>query len=155
MKIYNRLLAVRAADTGHINIGTYGGHYLQTVHLSLGTLNLLAWGAMQTAPGADSRKAPAPSRPSRSATAFLRTVRPWLREGYDSGSGDGNPNDKIHATFFQVLPTPRVYARCPFFNMVNSRDMNSRDIFGELILRPGKAVAIRTDVHSLALADRH
>ena len=33
--------------------------------------------------------------------------------------------------------------------------MNSRDIFGELILRPGKAVAIRTDVHSLALADRH
>jgi len=33
--------------------------------------------------------------------------------------------------------------------------VNSRDIFGELILRPGKAVTIRTDVHSLALADRH
>ena len=44
VKTYNRLLAVRAADTGHINIGTYGGHYLQTVHLSLGTPNLLALG---------------------------------------------------------------------------------------------------------------
>jgi len=80
----------------------------------------------------------------------LQAVRPWLRGGYDYGSGDGNPSDNTHGTFFQVLPTPRVYARFPFFNM-----MNSRDVFGELILRPGKAVSVRADVHSLALANRN
>jgi len=64
-------------------------------------------------------------------------------------SGDGNPNDGVHGTFFQILPTPRVYARFPFFNMTNNRDT-----FGELVLRPAKALTIRSDVHSLALANR-
>jgi hypothetical protein len=49
-----------------------------------------------------------------------------------------------------VLPTPRVYARFPFFN-----EMNNRDGFGEMILRPSKAVTIRTDVHHLSLASRN
>src|SRR6266545_5597689 len=79
----------------------------------------------------------------------LRAVRPWLRGGYNYGSGDGNPNDATHGTFFQVLPTPRVYARFPFFNM-----MNNRDTFGELVLRPSKALTIRSSVHALALASR-
>jgi hypothetical protein len=73
-----------------------------------------------------------------------------LRGGYDYGSGDSNPNDNTHGTFFQALPTPRIYARFPFFNM-----MNCRDVFGELILRPSKALTIRTDIHSLALANRN
>jgi hypothetical protein len=33
--------------------------------------------------------------------------------------------------------------------------MNSRDTFGELVLRPTKALTIRTDVHSLDLANRN
>jgi hypothetical protein len=49
-----------------------------------------------------------------------------------------------------VLPTPRVYARFPFFNMMNNRDM-----FGELLLRPAKAFTVRSDVHALALANRN
>jgi Alginate export len=151
VKTDNRPLAVRAGDTGHINIGTYGGHYLQTVQSSLGTLDLLAWGAMQTGSwGKLAQRSGAFAAEAGLQPPVLRAVRPWLRGGYDYGSGDGNPNDKTHGTFFQVLPTPRVYARFPFFNM-----MNSRDVFGELILRPGKAITIRTDVHSLALADRN
>ena len=61
-----------------------------------------------------------------------------------------NPGDSSHGSFFQVLPTPRVYARFPFFNM-----MNSRDSFGELILRPSKAVTVRTAVHGLKLSNRN
>jgi hypothetical protein len=151
VKTDNRPLAVRAADTGRINIGTYGGHYLQTVQSSLGTLDLLAWGAIQTGSwGKLAQRSGAFAVEAGLQPPVLRAVRPWLRGGYDYGSGDGNPNDKTHGTFFQVLPTPRVYARFPFFNI-----MNSRDVFGELILRPGKAITIRTDVHSLALADRN
>jgi hypothetical protein len=33
--------------------------------------------------------------------------------------------------------------------------MNTRDTFGELMLRPSKALNIRADIHSLALADRN
>jgi hypothetical protein len=155
VKTDNRPLAVRNADRDHINIGTYGGHFLQAIGSSLGTVDLLFWGALQTgswgklAQRSAAFAAEAGWQPD-AKYAPLRAVRPWLRAGYDYGSGDRNPNDGTHGTFFQVLPTPRVYARFPFFNM-----MNNRDAFGELILRPSKALTIRTDIHSLALANRN
>jgi hypothetical protein len=150
VKTDNRPLPVRTADTAHINIGTYGGHYLQTVRSAAGTFDVLLWGALQN--GSWGRLAQRSGAVAAEAgwQPPIPFVRPWLRGGFDYGSGDGNPNDNTHGTFFQVLPTPRVYARFPFFNM-----MNSRDAFGELILRPSKTLAIRTDVHSLALANRN
>ena len=51
-----------------------------------------------------------------------------------------------HGTFFQMLPTPRLYARTPFYNM-----MNNRDLFSSLILRPAKGTSVRTEVHRLSL----
>jgi hypothetical protein len=151
VKMDNRSLAVRTADTGHINVGTYGGHYLQTMGVSGGTLDLLFWGAVQAGSwGRLAQRSGALAAEAGWQPPLLRTVSPWLRGGFDYGSGDGNPGDKTHGTFFQVLPTPRVYARFPFFNM-----MNTRDAFGELILRPLKVLTIRTDVHSLALANRN
>ena len=54
--------------------------------------------------------------------AILPKLKPWIRAGYTMGSGDGNPNDNTHETFFQILPTPRPYARFPFFNMMNTED---------------------------------
>ena len=64
------------------------------------------------------------------------------------GSGDGNPNDITHGTFFQVLPTPRPFARFPFFNM-----MNNEDAFGMLILRPHNGLTVSSEFHSLRLAN--
>jgi hypothetical protein len=151
VKTDNRSLAARTADTGHINLGTYGGHYLQTVQSAAGTLDLLAWGALQSGSwGRLAQRSGALAIEGGWQPRFLPAVRPWLRGGFDYGSGDGNPNDSTHGTFFQVLPTPRVYARFPFFNM-----MNNRDAFGELILRPSKTLTLRMDVHSLALANRN
>jgi hypothetical protein len=151
VKTDNRSLAVRTADTYHINIGTYGGHYLQTIHSSSGTVDLLVWGALQNGSwGRLNQRSGAFALEAGWQPSVLMAIRPWLRGGFDYGSGDGNPNDGTHGTFFQVLPTPRVYARFPFFNM-----MNNRDAFGELILRPSKLLTIRTDVHSLALANRN
>ncbi len=151
LKTDNRSAAARTADTEHINIGTYGGHYLQTVHSAAGILDFLFWGALQNGSwGRLTQRAWAFAAEAGWQPPVLPAVKPWLRGGYDYGSGDKNPNDGTHGTFFQVLPTPRIYARFPFFNM-----MNLRDAFGELILRPAKALTIRTDVHSLALADRN
>jgi hypothetical protein len=151
VKTDNRPLSVRTADTVHINIGTYGGHYLQTVQSAAGMFDVLVWGALQNGSwGRLAQRSGAMAAEAGWQPPVLPFLRPWLRGGFDYGSGDGNPNNSTHGTFFQVLPTPRVYARFPFFNM-----MNNRDAFGELVLRPSKALAIRTDVHSLSLANRN
>jgi hypothetical protein len=70
--------------------------------------------------------------------------------GYSYGSGDGNPNDSRHGTFFQVLTTPRQYARFPFYNM-----MNNEDLYASLNLRPVSKLSLRSEVHTLRLANSH
>src|SRR4026207_1708853 len=69
--------------------------------------------------------------------------------GVFNGSGDGNANDKLHETFFQILPTPRVFARFPCFNL-----MNNRDLHAALISRPHNRVTISNEFHSLRLFNR-
>jgi hypothetical protein len=151
VKTDNRPLAARTADTRSIVIETYGGHYLQVAPTPGGPVDLLFWGAVQTGSwGALTQRAGAFAAEAGWQPAILEGLKPWLRGGYDYGSGDSNPADQKHGTFFQVLPTPRVYARLPFFNM-----MNTGDAFGEVMLRPSKSLTLRTDVHALRLADEH
>jgi hypothetical protein len=156
LKADNRTAPIRAADINNIRIGTFGGHVVQTFALgkdakgkkgSDGTIDLLGWGAGQIGQWGDLNH-----------TAWMLALeggyqvpvkwRPWLRVGWSRASGDKNPNDKTHGTFFQMLPTPRIYARFPFYNQ-----MNNDDAFGELILRPNKQFTIRSDLHSLRLAE--
>ena len=74
-------------------------------------------------------------------------MKPWFSAGYSFGSGDKNPGDSTHGTFFQLLPTPRQYARFPFYNM-----MNNEDFYGTLNLRPASKLALRSEAHALRLA---
>ncbi|PYR50982.1 MAG: hypothetical protein DMF89_07545 [Acidobacteria bacterium] len=151
VKADNRVLTTRTADTDSIAIGTYGGHYLQLAETRAGPVDLLFWGAVQTgAWGALTQRAGAFAAEAGFQPVIFDSLKPWVRGGYDYGSGDGNATDQRHGTFFQVLPTPRVYARLPFFNM-----MNTRDGFGELVLSPSRRLTVRTDVHVLRLADTH
>ena len=73
---------------------------------------------------------------------------PWLRGGIDRSSGDGDPRDGTHETFFQLLPTARSYAQFPFFNL-----MNLQDVFASLVLRPHERVTLRTDYHWLRVTE--
>ena len=75
---------------------------------------------------------------------------PWLRGGWFRSSGDNNATDGTHNTFFQMLPTPRVYARFPFYNL-----MNSTDEFVQLMDKPAKRLALRADLHWLQLTSAH
>jgi hypothetical protein len=47
LKTDNRPSVVRRVDTGHINIGTYGGYYLHIVSTKPGAFDILFWGAIQ------------------------------------------------------------------------------------------------------------
>ena len=149
VKTDNRAAAIRNADTtSSVDVGTYGGHILQIVPTKTGPIDLLFWGALQNGSwGTQTHRAGAFAAEAGWQPAVFPAIKPWIRGGYDFGSGDNNAADGTHTTFFQVLPTPRIYARTPFYNM-----MNSKDAFAELILRP-KRFTVRSDIHWLRLAD--
>jgi hypothetical protein len=149
LKTDNRSASVRAGDTENIHLQTWGGHSLHVFTTKAGTIDALGWGAFQTGRwGTQTQRAYAFDFEGGMQPAILPKIQPWIRGGYTKGSGDNNPNDSTHGTFFQLLPTPRPYARMPFFNM-----MNTEDAFGSLILRPHSKVTISSEFHSLRLSN--
>ena len=148
LKTDNRPMAVRAADTNQIRIATYAADYAHVLHTDRqGQFDFLAWGAFQDGSwGAQTQR----------AEAFVgelgwqppaRVISPWFSAGYSYGSGDSNANDNVHGTFFQIMPTPRPYARFPFYNM-----MNNEDFYGSAVFRLPRSFAVRSELHALRLA---
>ena len=72
---------------------------------------------------------------------------PWLRGGMLYMSGDGNPADARHGTFFPMLPTARRYSQSTLTTLANVRDT-----FAQVIVHPASALTARIDVHAIALA---
>ncbi len=152
LKTDNRALATRRADmTADIRIGTFGGHSIHAFDTKPVTYDVVLWGVAQTGKwGLLDHRAHAISIEGGFQPKALKKWKPWFRGGFYDGSGDGNPNDGTHGTFFQVLPTPRPFARFPFFNM-----MNNRDWMAAMVLRPSPKVTVSTEFHSLALSNRN
>jgi hypothetical protein len=149
LKTDNRPAAIKQGDTENIHIQTWGGHSLHAIATKAGTVDALGWFAIQTGRwGTQTQRAYAVDFEGGYQPAILPKIKPWLRGGFTMGSGDGDPNDSKHGTFFQILPTPRPYARFPFFNM-----MNTEDAFGAMILRPHAKVTLSSEFHSLRLSN--
>lgn len=145
-KTDNRALAMRAADHRNIRIGTYGGDVIAAIPAGHGQFDFLFWGALQNGSwGALSHSANAADVEGGYKTSRA-SAAPWLRAGWFRGSGDNNAIDDKHNTFFQILPTPRVYARDPFYNL-----MNNTDEFVQVMEKPVKRLALRSDLHWLQL----
>lgn len=145
-KTDNRALSVRSADHKNIRIGTYGGNLLASAPAGPGQFDFLFWGAAQNGRwGPQSHKAGAAAVEAGYQASKVPTS-PWLRGGWFRSTGDNNATDGTHNTFFQALPTPRVYARLPFYNL-----MNNTDEFVQIIDKPVKTVAVRSDLHWLQL----
>ena len=149
LKTDNRSTVARTADQHNILVTSLGGDYLQTLNTGRGTADLLLWGTWQFGNwGVLDHRAGAVAVEGGFQPKLK--LKPWLRGGYFYGTGDDNPNDRQHGTFFQVLPTPRIYARFPFYNL-----MNNRDAFAEVILRPHPKWTIRSDAHFLRLSNKN
>ncbi|MGA2715994.1 MAG: alginate export family protein [Bryobacteraceae bacterium] len=149
LKTDNRPAAVKKGDTENIHLQTWGAHSLHALTTKAGTLDALGWGAFQTGRwGTQTQRSYAFDVEGGYQPVILPMVKPWVRIGYTMGSGDGNANDNRHETFFQILPTPRPYARFPFFNM-----MNTEDAFAALVLRPHSKVTISSEAHTLRLTN--
>jgi hypothetical protein len=147
-KVDNRPLAARSADKEAIALHSWGGHVITVVDAGPGALDLLAWGVLQAGDwgglehGAWAYALEAGYQLPRVPGA------PWLRVGYDRASGDDDPSDGEHRTFFQVLPTARSYAQFPFYNL-----MNDEDLFAQLLATPWSRVSVRADYHWLRLTE--
>ena len=149
-KTDNRPLAVRSADHANIRIGTYGGNVTAVIPAGPGRFDFLFWGVLQNGRwGAETQGGGAAAleggyRMGRQAAA------PWLRGGWFRSTGDKNPDNGTHNTFFQLVPTPRLYARVPFYNL-----MNNTDEFVQLMENPARKLALRSDLHWLQLTSGH
>ena len=145
-KTDNRAAAVRATDHKNIRIGTYGADAIASIPVGKGTADALFWGVLQNGQwGVQNQHSGAVA--VEAGYRFNGVVsRPWIRGGFFRSTGDTNPTDDQHNTFFQVLPTPRIYARFPFYDLQNNRDQ-----FIQLMDSPSKRLELRADLHFLQL----
>lgn len=152
LKTDNRTAALRRADTDNVRLTTVGGNYVSALKTKRGTADFLAWGVAQFGSwGVQSHRAGAVVfEGGFQPTGALARINLWLRGGYSRSTGDGNPSDARHTTFFQVLPTPRIYARFSFYNM-----MNTEDAYAQLKLKPHARLTLRADVHRLRLSNKN
>lgn len=151
-----RSVRARADNTGlppphrqDLQIHSFGAHLVGAWRLGSGEADLLLWGLAQRGRwlGLDHRAAAGALEAGYQLDGL--PGRPWLRAGVFRGSGDGSPDDSRHETFFQMLPTGRLYSLTTAYNL-----MNSTDSFVELRLAPHPQLGLRLDVHDLRLSSR-
>lgn len=148
LKTDNRPSAIRSGDHGKIEVGTYGLDYVHAYDTEKsGKFDIVLWGALQNGSWGKQAQHAASFVTEAGWQLPIKLAHPWFSVGYSYGSGDGDPNNSRHSTFFQLLPTPRPYARFPFYNM-----MNNEDVYGTLNLRPVSKLSLRTEAHALRLA---
>ena len=148
LKTDNRPAPVRTADVDRIKIATWGADYVHVFNTpDAGKFDFLLWGVVQSGSWGNLAQHAGAFVGEAGWQPAVKVLKPWISAGYSYGSGDGNPSDSRHGTFFQVLTTPRQYARFPFYNM-----MNNEDWYGTLNLRPTSKFALRSEVHALRLA---
>jgi hypothetical protein len=139
---------VRSVDHGKIEIATYGMDYAHVYNAEgAGKFDFLLWGAVQNGFWGNQTQHAAAFVGEAGWQLPVTVLKPWISAGYSYYSGDGDPNNGRHSTFFQLLPTPRPYARFPFYNM-----MSNEDAYVTLNLRPVSKLSLRSEAHALRLA---
>lgn len=149
-----RPVTARPDNSGHpaarvdIGITTVGAAAVASRETRAGEADLFAWLAWQHGSwyGQSHR---ARSLALEAGHQWKAPWQPWLRTGYLEASGDDNPSDARHGTFFPMLPTVRKYAMTTVYST-----MNLRDVFAEVLVRPSARVSARGDVRRLWLAER-
>ena len=123
-----------------IQIHTLGFHAVGAYPAGPGELDFLLWGAGQFGGWYELNQRSYAGAVEAGYQLKNLPWKPWLRTGIFASTGDGDPKDGDHETFFQILPTARLYARFPIYNL-----MNNKDLFSSLILAPVDGLTIRSD----------
>jgi hypothetical protein len=139
----------RTAPNVDVGITTLGAHVVGSRPAGRGEMDLMLWTAGQFGRWyeLDHRAVGIAGELGYQWTKARAT--PWLRGGYTWLSGDGDPADGRHGTFFPMLPTVRRYSQSTLYSLANLRDA-----FARVVLRPRANVMARVDAHLLSLASR-
>lgn len=138
----------RTAASADVRINTFGGTLAGAYPAATGQADALLWIVGQNGTWYDR---------SHRAYAFAAEAgyqwtdlpwKPWVRAGIDRASGDDDPTDTTHGTFFPMLPTARKYSLSSTYAF-----MNLDDRFVQAFLRPADRLNIRVDLHLLNLVE--
>ena len=121
----------RSCDHNNIEISTMGADVVHVTDLGPGKVDLVGWIAGQFGDWQSLNHTGWAYDLELGYQLPDLLLKPWLRYGFYRGSGDKNAADHDHNTFFQMIPTARLYALFPYFNMMNNQDM-----FLQGLLRP-------------------
>ncbi|TAN46930.1 MAG: hypothetical protein EPN21_19010 [Methylococcaceae bacterium] len=147
----NRPAAARPAlNSDDMQIHTVGTHLLTVQPMGAGDVDAVLWGAYQFGDWGNLNHQAYASDAEIGYQWKDVFMKPWLRAVYFRGSGDSNPTDGTHGTFFQVLPTVRAYAKFPFYNL-----MNIQDSFLQASITPTQNTRLAVDAHYLTLENAH
>lgn len=143
----NRSLNLRPRlNEEKLDLHTVGAHLLSLQKLGPGSIDSLLWGAYQFGRWTDQDHRAWAVSAELGYQWHKLLFKPWLRAVYYQSSGDGNAADNKHKTFFSMVPSGRLFAKFPFYNL-----MNNRDIFIELIVSPTAKSQININLHHLSL----
>lgn len=142
---------------GDSEIHTLGGHLIYVYPTNSGKFDFFLWGAYQRGSWGRSFSGndevldhEAYALAIEGGYMFEKlSFKPWFRIGYFYGSGDDNPYDETHNTFFMLIPTVRLISLTPSYTL-----MNTNYWMTQIILQSHKKILIRSDYHIVKLSER-
>jgi len=132
-----------------VEIGTFGAHWLGVYPLGPGSVDLLVWGAGQFGDynGLDHAAGAGIFEIGYQLPGLF--AKPWLRLGVNVASGDGDPGDGDHNTFFNMLPSNHLYYG--FADQISFQNLTNP--FVQLRLAPHPMLALNFFVHWFELTN--
>jgi hypothetical protein len=144
----SRPLAARTSAPRGVGVTSIGGHWTQRLGHADRPVDLMIWGVRQFGHWGGLAHAAGALAIESGWRDLTHARRPGVRFGLVRSSGDDDPTDGHHTTFFQVLPTPRPYALFPFHNLQN---IEEEFVAGEF--SPVPRVTVRGSAHRLRLRE--
>jgi len=138
----------RSASAIDVGINTFGTAIVAAPAVRDGRQwDALLWAALQTGSWYEQSHRAASIAVEAGHQWTAARWQPWVRGGYLYASGDANPSDNRHGTFFEMLPTVRQYAQSALYSQ-----MNNTDLFAQVLARTRPNVNVRVDWHRVGLA---
>jgi len=143
----NRDVAIALAGDD-LKINTTGINLIGAYEVGTGEVDLMLWAAFQFGRfGNEDQKALAFI--SETGYQFVQTPwKPWIRVGFAYASGDGDPDDSNHGTFFNYMPTNHKF----YGNNDANAFSNLMDAYLQFIISPHKNFKFIADAHLFWLA---
>lgn len=147
-----RDVAVRPDNTGRtgdgvdVTIWTLGASHVGTFEAPSGDVETVLWVAAQGGQWYELGHR-AWSAMGEVGHRWRTPGRPWLRAGILAASGDDDPGDGRHGTFFPMLPSVNAQAASTVYT-----PMNLVDVFAQLVIQPHERLRVSGAVHRVSLA---